>query len=306
MTATSPLRLSVLDQSPIGAGQSAAEALNATVELARTAEDAGYHRFWIAEHHGSAAFAGTAPEVLAGTLLARTRRIRVGSGGVLLPRYPPAKVAEVFRVLNALHPGRVDLGVGRAGGPSRDFPDQVRDLLAHVAPRPADPAPAPPVWLLGAGSRSARLAAELGTHFAFAHFFSPGGGTSALAAFGEGPTGHDPEYRALAVRVIAADTAGEADALADAYLLWRSRRDLGHDEPLPDPAQAAAHVWTAEETARAAVNRGALVQGTAPSVASRLRALADAHGVDELIVNTLTHDPGQRAHTHRLLAKELL
>jgi luciferase family oxidoreductase group 1 len=116
------LRLSILDQSPIPVGGAPAEALIATRRLARSADGLGYHRFWVAEHHGAAGFAGTAPEIMIASLLEHTRRLRIGSGGVLLPRYEPRKVAEVFRVLGALHPGRVDLGIGRAGGIAREFP----------------------------------------------------------------------------------------------------------------------------------------------------------------------------------------
>ncbi|MCF2529827.1 MsnO8 family LLM class oxidoreductase [Yinghuangia soli] len=314
MSGTTTLRLSVLDQSPVGTGQTPADALAATAALAQEADELGYHRFWVAEHHDTEGFAGTAPEVLVGMLLERTRNLRIGSGGVLLPRYPARKVAETFRVLSALHPGRVDLGIGRAGGPARDFPDRVRELLRHLAPQPGDPAstpppaspPAPPVWLLGAGTQSARLAAELGTSFAFAHFFSPDHGPIAFARFAEGPTGRASEHRALAVRVIAADTTRDADALADAYLLWRSRKDLGHDEPHPTTTHAARHRWTTDESARAAANRAALMHGTADDVGPRLLELARVHGVDELIVNTLTHDPEARAHSYRLLAKALL
>ncbi|XES01384.1 MsnO8 family LLM class oxidoreductase [Streptomyces sp. S1D4-11] len=143
------LRLSILDQSPIPAGGAPAEALIATLQLARSAEDLGYHRFWVAEHHGAAGFAGTAPEIMVASLLEHTRRLRIGSGGVLLPRYEPRKVAEVFRVLGALHPGRVDLGIGRAGGISRDFPRrfaEVIDLLGKPYPGYIPPT----VWLLAA------------------------------------------------------------------------------------------------------------------------------------------------------------
>ncbi|PBC93119.1 luciferase family oxidoreductase, group 1 [Streptomyces sp. OV198] len=166
------LRLSILDQSPIPAGGAPAEALIATLQLARSAEGLGYHRFWVAEHHGAAGFAGIALEVMVASMLENTRRLRIGSGGVLLPRYEPRKVAEVFRVLGALHPGRVDLGIGRAGGIARDFPRrfaEVIDLLGKSYPGYIPPT----VWLLGAGSGSARLADALGTRYAFAHFLSP-------------------------------------------------------------------------------------------------------------------------------------
>ncbi|MDU0292378.1 MsnO8 family LLM class oxidoreductase [Saccharothrix longispora] len=283
--------LSVLDQSPVPEGGTRADALRATVGLAAAVEPLGYHRFWVAEHHGSAAFAGTAPEITAGGVLAATSSMRVGSGGVLLPRYQPAKVAEVFTVLSALYPGRVDLGVGRAGGPAGDFPQKLVELLARLPQ-------GPPLWLLGASPGSAELAVELGTAYCFAHFLNPGSGVEAMARYRASarPRG------AVAVRVLVADTEAEARRLSRALLLWRARRDLGHDEPIPDPDRVAAHVWSERERDRAAVNAHALVSGTPEQVRAHLVEVANGHGVGELVVNTLTHDPADRLRSYRLLA----
>ncbi|MFE4961185.1 MsnO8 family LLM class oxidoreductase [Streptomyces sp. NPDC056653] len=295
------LRLSILDQSPIPAGGTPAEALIATLQLARRAESLGYHRFWVAEHHGAAGFAGTAPEIMVASLLEHTRQLRIGSGGVLLPRYKPLKVAEVFRVLGALHPGRVDLGIGRAGGAARDFPQrfaEVIDLLGTPYPGYIPP----PVWLLGAGSGSARLAGALGIRYAFAHFLMPQLSTAALDAF-HGSTLHAPAQSALAVRVVVADTEAKARELTAGFLLWRSRKDLGHNEPFPSPATVRSHSWTAEEDARAGHNSQQLVAGTPHEVKAELTALARAHRVDEIIVNTLTHDPLDRLRSYELLAE---
>ncbi|MFF8029396.1 MsnO8 family LLM class oxidoreductase [Streptomyces sp. NPDC007896] len=295
------LRLSILDQSPIPAGGAPAEALIATLQLARSAEDLGYHRFWVAEHHGTAGFAGTAPEIMVASLLAHTRRLRIGSGGVLLPRYEPRKVAEVFRVLGALHPGRVDLGIGRAGGVSRDFPRrfaEVIDLLGKPYPGYIPPT----VRLLGAGSGSARLAGALGTRYAFAHFLSPQLSTAALDAF-HGSTLHAPVQSALAVRVVVANTEAKARELTAGFLLWRSRKDLGHNEPFPSPATVRSHSWTAEEDARVGHRSRQLVAGTPHQVKAALIGLARAHRVDEIIVNTLTHDPLDRLRSYELLAE---
>src|SRR4051812_30830971 len=201
------LTLSVLDQSPVRRGGTAAQALHESVELARVAERLGYHRYWVAEHHSAANFAGTAPEILIGQIAANTSTIRVGSGGVMLSHYSALKVAEQFRVLDAFFPGRLDVGIGRAPGSDpmtaaalshprpqadlRSFPQQVVDLLGFLGllqrqEQSASRTKAPPggarrsfpdVWLLGSTSYSARLAGQLGLPFAFADFF---GNTSAV------------------------------------------------------------------------------------------------------------------------------
>ncbi|WP_405010682.1 MsnO8 family LLM class oxidoreductase [Kitasatospora sp. NBC_01539] len=304
--------LSVLDQSPVSEGGTPADALQATLGLAAEADALGYHRYWVAEHHDSPSFAGTAPEILVAALLGRTRRLRVGSGGVLLPRYPAPKVAEVFRLLAGLHPGRVDLGLGRAGGPGHRFPEQVAQVLRLVA-QPYEGYRPPEVWLLGAGTGSAELASYLGTRFAFAHFLRPeladpamrtyrqGGATAAGDATGGAPG--DATGGALAVRVIAADTEARARALAASFLLWRSRKDLGVDRPIGPPEDARRHRWTPAESERAAANSRALVAGTPEQVRAELLGLAAAHGVDEIVVNTVAHDPADRVASYRLLAE---
>ncbi|MFD4867170.1 MsnO8 family LLM class oxidoreductase [Streptomyces sp. NPDC058412] len=301
------LRLSVLDQTPVGEDHTPDQALRASVDLARVAEDLGYTRYWAAEHHGSPGFASSAPEILAGALLARTSRMRIGTGGVLLPRYEPAKVAEVFGVLASLYPGRVDLGIGRAGGPARDFPQRLAELRVLLGEGGVVPhAPVPPqMWLLGAGRESARLAGLLGTEFAFGHFFSPTGGREAFEDY-------RAEFRAatggraggaLAVRVVTADSAGRAEELAQSLLLWRARKDLGHDAPLPSYETTRRHRWTGAELDRAKVHRTALVSGAPEQVHSVLTALAGTHGVDELVINTLTPDPADRQRSYELLAE---
>ncbi|MEU6862180.1 LLM class flavin-dependent oxidoreductase [Streptomyces sp. NPDC046876] len=301
------LRLSVLDQTPVGEDHTPDQALRASVDLARAAEALGYTRYWAAEHHGSPGFASSAPEILAGALLAHTSRMRIGTGGVLLPRYDPGKVAEVFSVLASLYPGRVDLGIGRAGGPAHDFPERLARLRALLGPAGVVPhAPvAPQMWLLGAGRESARLAGQLGTEFAFGHFFSPAGGPAAFGHYRaefEAATGRRTRG-ALAVRVVTADSAGRAEELAQSLLLWRARKDLGHDLPMPSYETTRRHRWTGAELERAKVHRTALVSGTPEQVHSTLTALAVGHGVDELIVNTLTPDPADRQRSYELLAE---
>ncbi|WP_037859715.1 MsnO8 family LLM class oxidoreductase [Streptomyces sp. SCSIO 75703] len=314
--APSAPRLSVLDQSPVGTGFSAADALHASVDLAQAAEEWGHVRYWTAEHHGSPGFAGSAPEILASVLLARTERMRVGTGGVLLPLYPPAKVAEVFGVLASLFPGRVDLGLGRAGGPAHDYPQRVRavrrlmDLDGDGPPAGAGVNPVatvrPRMWLLGGGVGSAFMAGELGTDYAFAHFLVPGPARAALTSYRSAYTEHTGRPApggVLAVRVVTAASEERAEALAQSVLLWRSRKDLGDDLPLPTPAEALRHEWTALEAERAEVRRGSLVWGTPEQVRERLTELAARHGVCELMVNTLTCDPADRLDSHRLLAE---
>ncbi|MFC6087148.1 MsnO8 family LLM class oxidoreductase [Sphaerisporangium aureirubrum] len=316
------VRLSVLDQSPVTEGSTPSAALAATVRLARDLDGLGVTRYWLAEHHNSPGFAGTAPEILAATLLAVTRHLRVGSGGVLLPRYDPVKVAETFRVLSGLYPHRVDLGVGRAGGPAQRFPEQVVRLLHALGVPPAleglpgaasppvmpSGTVAPQVWLLGAGTTSATLAAQLGTAFGFAHFLNPEPGREALGRYLRGftaPSGAPSPRGALAVRVLTADTMAKVQALVSAVLLWRSRKDLGQDAPLPSPETVRRHRWTGDELRQAAVAKRTLVFGTPEQVGEQLTKLAAAHGVEELIVNTPTHDPADRLRSYRLLAETL-
>ena len=292
-------RLSVLDQSPIGRGRTAAQALRDSVVLAGHADRLGYHRYWVAEHHGSPAFAGTAPEILAGRLLEATDRLRVGSGGVLLPRYRPDKVAEAFQVLAALHPGRVDLGIGRAGGHATDFPRSVDTLLRLLGVDGG--APPPPVWLLGSSTGSAQLSAALGTSFCFAHFLNPDAAEAASDAVRRDRA--PGTEHALAVRVVTAEDPDHAEELRHAYLLWRSRKDLGTEDPFPDVDTARRHRWTPAETNRAAAHARAVIAGPPAHVRAELGALAAKYGVDEIIITMLTHDPADRASALRLLAE---
>lgn len=288
-------RLSILDQSPIGEGSTAAEALRATVELAEAADELGVTRYWVAEHHGSPGFAGTAPEILVPVLLGATRRLRVGSGGVLLPRYPVRKVAEVFSILADLYPGRVDLGLGRAGGPAETFPQDVADLKKWFGDDLQ-------LWVLGASGSSAALAATTGTSYAFAHFLNPGPGLESMRAYSNlSPA----PGSALAVRVIVADTEAHAGDLAQSLLLWRSRKDLGEDRPIPSIETARRHRWTSAELERASYHSKALIAGTPDQVHPILTDLARTHDTQELIVNILTHDPADRLRTCQLLAQLL-
>ncbi|GAA4895180.1 MsnO8 family LLM class oxidoreductase [Streptomonospora salina] len=312
---TSPYSLSILDQSPIGAGATAAEALASTVDAVRHAERLGYHRYWVAEHHASPGFASVAPEVLAAAMLARTSGIRIGTGGVLLPRYPAEKVAEIFATLANLYPGRVDMGIGRAGASAHRFPEQLADLLRlleggsggapdrRLAVAPAVP---PKLWLLGSGGDSAQIAGLLGSGFAFAHFLAPEAAESSLNAYRQSclqATGERSRGSVLTVRVVTADTAEKADELAQAVLLWRVRKDVGRDLPIPSVQEARSAAWTAEERRQARLRRPALVVGTPQNVRGTLIALAEEFSADEIMINTVTRGPVERIRMYELLAE---
>lgn len=301
------IRLSVLDQSPIGEGQSAADALRTTVTLAQYAEALGYHRYWLAEHHESRSFAGTAPEVLTGLLLQSTARLRVGTGGILLPRYHPDKAAETMTLLRRLHPGRVDVGIARGGGPSADFGDRLQRLYQRLT-EPGTGAtadagePVGNLWLLGAGGSTAPLAGSLGAGYAFGHFFAPRNGPTAVAEYRRHLRAGSSPSTVLAVRAVTAEDPRHAAALAQAMLLWRARKDLGHDGPIPTPTTAARHIWTPEERAQAAMHRPTILHGTPEQLHVHLASLARAHRATEIMINTLAASPEDRMASYELLA----
>ena len=300
------LRLSVLDQSPVGETSSRREAVRTTVQLATALDDLGYTRFWLAEHHHSPGFAGTSPEILVAAILERTKRMRVGTGGILLPLYNVEKVAEVFRVLAALHPGRVDLGLGRAGGPSAGYPDQLVALQRLLAPaNQVEAALGPSPWLLGTSRSSSELAASLGMGYAFGHFLNPAPAVEALTCYRDSfaPTSARLEPQAaLAVRVVVAETAETASDLTDTILLWRARKDLGQDLPFPTTKTTGEHVWTDSELTRSRARRKNLVHGDPDSVRRDLETLAAQHHVYEIIVNTPLSSIDHRLQSYQLLA----
>jgi luciferase family oxidoreductase group 1 len=313
--------LSVLDQSPIRSGGTPADAIDETLRLAELADRLGYHRYWLAEHHASRGLAGSSPEVLIGAVAARTRRIRVGSGGVMLSHYSPLKVAETFRVLETLHPGRIDLGIGRAPGSDsktaralahgpgalgiEGFPAQVRDLIdylhdalppdhpfAGVHAMPTGPT-APEVWLLGSSDESATLAAHFGQAFSFAHFISAGYSAEIVRAYRRHfrPSRYLATPRAsLAVFVLCAETEAEAARLALSRALFIARLYTGRHGPYPSPEEAERHLWTEHERAIAEHARPRSIVGTPDRVRERLLALAEEHEVEELVVVTIAHD----------------
>ena len=326
------MRLSVLDQSPIRSGGTAADAIQETLELAQVCERLGYHRYWLAEHHSSRGLAGTSPEVLIGQVAARTSRIRVGSGGVMLNHYSALKVAEQFRVLETLFPGRIDLGIGRApgsdqrtawalaNGSGRDieqFPQQIADVVAWLHDRlpdqhpfggvramPAGPS-APEVWLLGSSDASALYAADQGLAFSFAHFINADGGPEITRLYRE-RFSPSPELTAplasAAIWVVCADTEEEARRLARCRELSLLRLYTGRYGPFPSVEEAETFPYTPRDLAIIEHARGRTLAGTPDVVREEMEAMARVYGVDELVVVTITHDFKARVRSYELLA----
>ncbi len=326
------LRLSVLDQSVARAGRPQDESIRDTLALAQHCEALGYDRFWLSEHHASATIVGSAPEVLMAAIAARTTRIRIGSAGVMLPHYSPYKVAEQFRVLDALAPGRIDLGVGRAPGSDQRtslllnpdpraaaaFPQQVLELQAwvsggelpaghpgHGIPAVPQGATAPRLWMLGSSGYGAQLAAHYGMPYAFAWFITEGEGAQVAldlyrSSFRSGLS-QQPEA-AVCVWALAADTEDEAWRLFASRERARVDRNTGHRGPLLPPEQAAREYSASERGSIAQLRQRALV-GTAPQVKAKLEALADQLQVRELVVITWTWDPAAQRRSYELLAQ---
>ena len=330
------MRLSVLDQSTVITGRPADASIRESLALARHADALGYHRYWVAEHHNSDSIAGSAPEVLMAAIAATTRRIRVGSAGVMLPHYSSLKVAEQFRVLEAIAPGRIDLGLGRAPGSdgltahalnpnaaiaADHFPAQVRDLLAWLAGEklvekhpfrdiramPTGPG-VPEVWILGSSDYGAQVAAHFGLPYCFAHFISDGSGAAeALDLYRETfqPSArHAAPLASVCVWALAAETRAEAVRLFGSRALARLWRDRGRFSPLPSPEEAAAYDYSEADQARIGRLRERAIFGTPDVVAGKLRQMAAELGVQEMAVLTTVHDATARQRSYTLLAAE--
>ena len=324
------LSLSVLDQSVSLAGSTEGAAIRDTLDLAQYCEDLGYARFWVSEHHGLPSIVGSAPEILMAAIAARTTRIRIGSAGVMLPHYSALKVAEQFRVLEALAPGRIDLGVGRAPGSDMrtaralnpnaqaaadDFPEQVRDLQAWTALPvhqgiSAHPlgSHAPELWILGSSNYGAQLAAHFGLPYAYAYFFVDGQGVDeALALYRRlyRPSERHPQAHAtVCVWALAADTQDEATHHALGRERWRVDRARGVIGPLQSPEVIAARGFAADEWPTVEAMRRKAFVGTGAQVADQLRALGLELQLDEIVINTWAFDPAVRRHSYALLARE--
>jgi len=329
------MKLSVLDQSPVAKGSTPAAAIGASLALARHCEALGYSRYWLSEHHNSSSIVGSAPEVLMAAIAATTSRIRVGSAGVMLPHYAALKVAEQFRVLEAIAPGRIDLGLGRAPGSDRltaralnphaspgadDFPQQIVDLqqwlegrrmpeghpFRAITAQPQGPT-SPEMWILGSSGYGAQLAAHLGLPYAFAYFFSDGQGVEqALALYRQNyrPSERFPlPHATICVWALAADSQAEAERQLMTREHWRVRFEQGLLGPLVSPEEAADYPFSAPEQARIAQLREKALVGTGAQVAAKIRALASSLELDDIVVNTWAWDPDVRKHSYTLLAQ---
>jgi luciferase family oxidoreductase group 1 len=328
------MRLSVLDQSPISEGSSAAQALHNTLDLAQLADDLGYHRYWVAEHHGGPMLASASPEALIGPIAATTREIRVGSGGVMLPHYSPLKVAETFTMLAALFPGRIDLGLGRASGTDPlttfalqrdrrqaapdDFPQQLAELLAYFEDDLPDDHPfqrlaatlpglpeLPVPWLLGSSHQSAIWAGQLGLPYAFADFINPGGAEiAALYRERFTPARTEPAPRtAVAAWVLCAPTDEEADHLAASSRMTLRLLRRGELIPVPPPETALEFLRREGRPGSGSLPGRRAIIGSPETVRAGLETLAQEYGAEEAIVVTITYDHEARRRSYQLLAE---
>ncbi len=332
-----PLSLSILDQSSISAGHGPGESIRNTLAAARLADEWGFHRYWLAEHHNSESHAGSAPEMLVAAIAATTRRIRIGTAGVMLPHYSSLKVAEQFRVAEAIAPGRIDLGLGRAPGSdgrtafalnpraneaAEQFPAMVRDLMGWLgdglpenhpfrAVRASPQVPTrPQVWVLGSSDYGAQVAGYFGLPYCFAHFISDQGSEQALEVYREGFRPHPEQagrlaepHAALAVFALVADTEAEAWRLFQSRALARLMRDKGQYLPLQSVAEAESYPYSDHERAHVERMKAKALVGAPEQVKAKLEALAARHGAAEIAVLTATFEPAARLRSYQLLAE---
>jgi luciferase family oxidoreductase group 1 len=329
-----PFRLSVLDLSPVLSGSSSADALRNTLDLAQLTDELGYTRYWLAEHHNTPLIASSAPEIMIGHVASVTSRIRVGSGGMMLPNHAPLKVAETFRMLEALHPSRIDLGIGRAAGTDQttalalrrsrkalsidDFPDQLAELLAFLSGNFSENHPfrriraipegvqTPEIWLLGSSDYSAQLAAKMGLGFAFAHHINPWPAVDALRLYHEQfcPSTYFAQPQSLiAVSAICAESDELADELAgpvDLTILEFIQRRFA---PLPSVAEAKAYNYTPQDREVIRANRSRFFVGSPATVREQLSRVAEQTGVNEVMITTIIHEHDARRRSYELIAK---
>ncbi|MGO9359965.1 MAG: LLM class flavin-dependent oxidoreductase [Xanthobacteraceae bacterium] len=326
--------LSILDLSVVTSATKPAAALRNSIDLARHADGLGYVRYWLAEHHNLASVASPAPDLMIGQIAAVTRHIRVGSGGVMLPNHAPLVVAERFKMLEALFPGRIDLGLGRAPGTDPatayalrqrmqgregdDFLERLHELTLwetrefppghpfnSVVAMPND-VPLPPLWLLGSSDYSSQLAAQIGMGFAFAHHFATIDAVDVMRHYRshfQRSRWREAPYAILAIAVIAADTDAEAERLAASMDLSRLRRDRGQYGPLPSPEEALGYPYTEAERAAVARNRERLFVGSPATLKRKIEPLLAASEADEAMVISAIFDHAARKHSYSLLAE---
>ena len=322
------MNLSILDVLPVRSGSTPLDAIGRAADLARLADRRGYTRLWFAEHHGMGGIASSSPDLMIAHVAPLTRRIRVGAGGVMLPNHVPLQVVERYRTLEALHPGRIDLGIGRAAGTDpltaralRSVSgDQVGRLVAELLAFSHGDFPAdhpysrigitpggvelPPIWMLGSSGGSARLAGQIGAGYAFAGHFSQTPATPAVQAYRQAfePSAAFPEPRViLALSVICADTDAEARELSSSVEVMFQRLRRGETGPLPSPAEARAAGWSPDASPAGPMG-GLLIAGTPGHARERIEAAAAEAGADEVMVMTIVHDPEARLRSYELLA----
>ena len=329
------LPLSILDLSPVTTATPPAQALRNTLDLARFADTLGFTRYWLAEHHNLANIASSAPDIMIGQVAAVTKNMRVGSGGVMLPNHAPLMVMERFKVLEALYPDRIDLGLGRAPGTDQitslalrrrqdvsgeqdDFLDRFQEMIlfethgfppnhpfSKVAAMPTD-VKLPPIWLLGSSGYSAELAAHVGAGFSFAHHFSdfpPDGPMLAYRNQFKPSAWRQTPYAILGVAAICAETEAEADHLAKSADLHFARRAVGQFGPLASPEEAAAYPYTPIDRQRIEHNRKRLIVGSPAQVRERIAALVDSTKADEVMITTMVFEHTARKQSYELLAR---
>ncbi|MFC4404058.1 LLM class flavin-dependent oxidoreductase [Gracilibacillus xinjiangensis] len=330
------MKLSVLDQAPISREDNPVETLQNTLKLAQITEKLGYQRYWVAEHHNTSGLASTSPEILMTRIASVTEKIRVGSGGVLLPQYSPYKIAENFKTMEALFPDRIDLGIGRSPGGAEitrqalldgqtkslsEFPRQVRDLqgflhnslerdhpfrLVKAGPRIEA---APPLWILGLSERGARNAAEMGAGFVFGHFINPKNGKKALEAYHQAfqPSPSLPQPRTIVcIFIICAETEEEAEELAISQDKWLLNVGKGRDTKVPSIEEVKEKGFTEDERKEISNNRKRCIVGTPAKVKQELERLRDNYQTDEFMVITNIYDFHAKVRSYELIKEAVL
>ncbi|HVM33069.1 MAG TPA: LLM class flavin-dependent oxidoreductase [bacterium] len=326
-----PLKLSVLDLCPVPAGSTSSQALQNTLDLARFTEQLGYHRYWLAEHHNFPGLASSAPEIMIGQVAGATKRLRVGAGGIMLPNHTPLKVAETFRLLEALYPGRIDLGLGRAPGTDSltaqalrrspeavykdDFPERLGDLLCFFGGafpdghpyRPITAVPAdvktPELWLLSSSGATASLAGQLGLGYAFAHHIHAEPVFESMRLYRESLPDGASGRSLIGVLALCAPTDERAEELAAVMDLARLRLAQGKRALYPTPQEARDYPYSPPELEIVRQNRRRMFVGSVDKVKAQLTDLAEKAGTRELMILTVTHDHQDRRESYRLLAE---